>query len=105
MPEKIYVGILCDGTPHLHAHLIPRYPFTEEDADKYAEYFTKRDGEIEILRKIKIDDLGGYWYIFNKEQSHYKSYYGQMDTKKKVAFLEELATKLRLPKKSKESSN
>ena len=96
-PERIYVGILCDGTgtEHLHAHLIPRYPFTEDDETKYKEYFIQRDGEIEILKKIKRKDLGGYWYIFDKEQTFYKSQFGQKPKKKKVEFLEELADKLR----------
>lgn len=97
-PERIYVGILCDGTQiqHLHAHLIPRYPFTEYDESKYKEYFLERDGEDEILRKQKEKDLGGYWYVCDKEQNHYKSSYAQKAVKDRVRFLECLANKLRL---------
>ena len=34
-PDRIYVCILCDGVEHLHAHLIPRYPFTHQDETTY----------------------------------------------------------------------
>ncbi|KKK93602.1 hypothetical protein LCGC14_2691230, partial [marine sediment metagenome] len=97
-PKKIYVGILCDGTPHLHTHLIPRYPFTPEDKEKYKEYFLERDGEIEILNKIKKNDLGGYWYVFERERTFYKSSYGLKEPEEKVKILERLANDLRLPK-------
>ncbi|MDA3917642.1 MAG: hypothetical protein PF690_11810 [Deltaproteobacteria bacterium] len=97
-PERIYVGILCDGitTQHLHAHLIPRYPFSKYDESKYEEFFLKRDGEIEIIKKQKAKDLGGYWYVCDKEQNHYKSSYAQKAVKDRVRFLECLANELRL---------
>jgi diadenosine tetraphosphate (Ap4A) HIT family hydrolase len=96
-PDRIYVGILCDGVEiqHLHAHLIPRYPFTPDDEAKYKDFFIQRDGENEIMKKIKRRDLGGYWYIFDKERTYYQSEYGQKDTKDKVIFLEKLANSLR----------
>jgi diadenosine tetraphosphate (Ap4A) HIT family hydrolase len=96
-PDRIYVGILCDGVDiqHLHAHLIPRYPFGEYENNKYRELFTQRDGEISIWNKIRKCDLGGYWYISDKEQNHYKSDFGKKKTMEKVHFLEDLARQLR----------
>jgi diadenosine tetraphosphate (Ap4A) HIT family hydrolase len=96
-PERIYVGILCDGTQiqHLHAHLIPRYPFNEYDKSKYKEFFLKRDGKEEILRKQNEEDLGGYWYVFDKEQTVNELPYGKLKEKDKVACLEALARELR----------
>jgi diadenosine tetraphosphate (Ap4A) HIT family hydrolase len=102
-PERIYVGILCDGihSEHLHAHLIPRYPFTKDDESKYEEFYLKRDGEIEITRKQREKDLGGYWYVLDKEQTFYKTSYGQLETKEKIHYLEKLANDLRLVKGAK----
>lgn len=81
-PKRIYVGILCDGkdSEHLHAHLIPRYPFKKYDESKYEEFYLKRDGEIELLKKKKEKDLGGYWYVLDKEQTFYKTPYGELET-------------------------
>jgi len=92
-PERIYVGILCDGTQiqHLHAHLIPRYPFTEYDKSEYKRHFLERDGEAEILKKQKEKDLGGYWYVFDKEVNVKELPYGKKADKEKVKVFEKLA--------------
>jgi len=96
-PERIYVGILCDGidSNHLHAHLIPRYPFTQYDKDKYRNFFEIRDSRSEILRKQKEKDLGGYWYVFDKEQNVDETDYAKWAIEEKVIYLENLANKLR----------
>lgn len=96
-PERIYVGILCDGknSEHLHAHLIPRYPFGQYDKDKYKNFFEIRDSRSEILRKQKEDDLGGYWYVFDKEQNVDNTTYAQWTKGKKIIYLEKLAKDLR----------
>jgi len=94
-PVKIYVGILGDGIQHLHAHLIPRYPFTDYDREKYRRLFIDRDGEEEINCKIANDDLGGYWYISDKEEAIHKAPFSKQSPEKKVMFIESLAKYLR----------
>ncbi len=42
-PDNVYVNILYDGVKHLHAHLIPRYPFTINDKKRYRKVFKERD--------------------------------------------------------------
>jgi len=50
-PDKIYVSSLCDGTKHLHAHLVPRYPYTTEDKEFYKKLYPGK----------KIQP--GFWYL------------------------------------------
>jgi diadenosine tetraphosphate (Ap4A) HIT family hydrolase len=98
-PERIYVCILCDGVKHLHAHLLPRYPFTEDDRIIYKERFSRKDdrgNEKHVNAKIKSGELGGFWYIAEREVSWEKSEFGQRTSVEKASFLEGLASKLRL---------
>jgi histidine triad (HIT) family protein len=94
-PEKIYVCILCDGEKHLHAHLIPRYPFTQQDTTNYKTIFTTRDGEAEVAKAIATGDLGGYWYIAEREKHYKDTEFGRKSDSEKASILEELAGKLR----------
>ena len=94
-PERIYVCILCDGVEHLHAHLIPRYPFTQEDEGTYREIFTARDGEEETGRAIEEGTLGGYWCIAEWEKKWKHSDFGRRPNSEKARFLEKLANQLR----------
>jgi len=50
-PDKIYVSSLCDGVEHLHAHLVPRYPYTTEDKEFYKKLYPEKE--------IKP----GFWYL------------------------------------------
>lgn len=90
-PSKIYVCSLCDGITHLHAHLIPRYPFSPEDKKIYKKLFTKRDGKREVERKIKDDDLGGFWYIAEREKNYKKTKFWKKSEQKRAKYLAELA--------------
>lgn len=94
-PENIYVCILCDGEKHLHAHLIPRYPFTEQDKAKYKTIFTKRDGDVEVEKAIGKADLGGYWYIAEREKNYKDTEFGRSSYPEKAVILDRLAEKLR----------
>lgn len=91
-PERIYVNILCDGVKHLHAHLIPRYPFTEDDKTTYRDIFMPRDGALEVAGAIKKGDLGGFWYVAEREKNWESA---KKPNEEKRAFLEQLAKKLR----------
>lgn len=94
-PENIYVCILCDGIKHLHAHLIPRYPFTQKDKEKYKELFSSRDGDDVIAEAIKKEDLGGCWYITECEKNHKDTEFGRSSYSEKAVILNRLAAKLR----------
>lgn len=94
--ERIYACILCDGIEHLHAHLIPRYPFTAADGNIYEQLFLERDGRKNINIKIEKDDLGGFWYIAEREKNYKKSVFGQKSDEERAKYIEELAEKLRM---------
>jgi diadenosine tetraphosphate (Ap4A) HIT family hydrolase len=85
-PERIYVAILCDGVEHLHAHLIPRYPFTELDEEDYRTRFTPTRGEKAVGEAIKSGKLGGFWYVAERERPE----------SEKAEILEERASELRI---------
>jgi len=68
-PDKIYVCMLGDGIKHLHAHLIPRYPFTEDDKTTYRDIFTLRDGALKVNDAIKSCEIGGFWYVAEREKN------------------------------------
>ncbi len=95
-PERIYACILCDGIEHLHAHLIPRYPFTATEQNIYEQLFLERDGRKNINGKIKKDDLGGFWYIAEREKNHKKSVFWQKSDEERAKYIEDLAVKLRM---------
>ena len=94
-PERIYVCILCDGVEHLHAHLIPRYPFTHQDKNTYQKLFINRDNVNGVYEKIKEGKLGGYWYIAEREKNWKSSEYGSGSSSNKAKILEDLAKELR----------
>ncbi|MFH1656446.1 MAG: HIT family protein [Candidatus Nealsonbacteria bacterium] len=86
-PERIYVSILCDGTKHLHAHLIPRYCFTEEEKSEYRNFFERRDGQKQVREDIKNNNIGGFWYMFIKERDFNMSSFGKKsETEKEEEF-------------------
>jgi diadenosine tetraphosphate (Ap4A) HIT family hydrolase len=93
---RIYVCTLCDGVEHLHAHLIPRYPYTGEDENTYEQLFLERDGRKQINGKIETGDLGGFWYIAEREKSYTKSDYWRRTAEERAKYLEDLAQHLRI---------
>ena len=95
-PDNVYVCILCDGVKHFHAHLLPRYPFTKRDKATYRRRFSKRDGKEEVNRKIAKEDLGGFWYVAEREITWKESEFGKKTSAERAKFLEELARKLRV---------
>ena len=95
-PDKIYVCSLCDGVEHLHAHLIPRYPFTDEDVKTYKKLFKERDSETEIEEAVEKGKLGGFWYIAEPEQKYKKSEFWNKPDEERARCLEEMAQRLRL---------
>ena len=95
-PKRIYVCSLCDGVEHLHAHLIPRYPFMDSDRDIYKSRFLPRDGEAKIQDAIKSDELGGFWYVAEREQNYAASEYGRKSNEEKAKSLQALAQQLRM---------
>lgn len=90
-PQRIYVSMLGDGFKHLHAHLIPRYPFTEEDKAMYKATFSGRDGD-RVDESIASGDMGGFWYVAEREKSFG---FAKKPGPEKAAFLSNLAQKLR----------
>jgi diadenosine tetraphosphate (Ap4A) HIT family hydrolase len=96
-PERIYVCALCDGVKHLHAHLIPRYPFTSDDEKTYRETFKKRDGEAGVEKNIAEGDMGGFWYVAEREKDYKHSAFGQKSSQEQAQILQELANQLRIP--------
>ena len=97
-PERIYVGILCDGIEHLHAHLIPRYPFSKDDKQTYIDLFSERDDEEKARNVAENGDIGGFWYVSEREKNWGKTQFGQKQGKEKVKYLQDLAEKLRMSK-------
>lgn len=94
-PDKIYTSTLCDGIQHLHFHLIPRYPFTELDRNRYKEIFSKRDKPEDIQKMLDNNELGGYWYVAEREANHKKTEYWNLSDKNKAKILECLASCMR----------
>lgn len=94
-PDKIYTSTLCDGIQHLHFHLIPRYPFTESDRSTFKERFIKRDGLEKIRHALDTNELGGYWYVAEREANHKESEYWGLSDKNKAKILECLASCMR----------
>lgn len=95
-PEKIYVGILSDGIEHLHAHVIPRYPFTERDKANYRETFIPRDGVYEVNKNIEKGKLGGFWYIALREREWKNSEFAKKSINKQAQILQDLAKELKI---------
>jgi diadenosine tetraphosphate (Ap4A) HIT family hydrolase len=94
-PQRVYVCVLCDGVKHLHAHLIPRYPFMTNDKELYTTLFYPRDGEL-VYEAIKAEELGGFWYVAEREKSWPKTEFGSKSVEARAILLEELANKLRM---------
>ena len=94
-PDKIYTSTLCDGIQHLHFHLIPRYPFTESDRNTYMKRFFIRDGRKKVQRALDKNELGGYWYVAEREENHKNSEYWSLPDKTKAKKLECLASCMR----------
>jgi diadenosine tetraphosphate (Ap4A) HIT family hydrolase len=62
-PENVYVCILSDGIKHLHAHAIPRYPFTGYDEAVFRDTFIRRDGiAIDVCNAIEASLKSRYYY-------------------------------------------
>ncbi len=93
-PERIYVSTLCDGVHHLHAHLIPRYPYDAEDFAAYREIFAPRDGEEAVGKAIANRDIGGFWYIARREATFKSSSFQQSPEETRSAQLAALAREL-----------
>jgi diadenosine tetraphosphate (Ap4A) HIT family hydrolase len=68
-PQRIYACILSDGVTHLHAHLIPRYPFSVRDKKVYIQTFLHRDGPAIVSKNVIDNDLGGFWYLAEGEKN------------------------------------
>lgn len=94
-PDKIYVSTLCDGIKHFHFHLMPRYPFTESDKKTFIRSFLQRDGSNAICRAISSEELGGFWYISEREKTFKESDYWKLGDSQKVTHLKNLAACLR----------
>jgi diadenosine tetraphosphate (Ap4A) HIT family hydrolase len=71
-PKRIYVGYLGDGEKHLHAHLIPRYPFNKSDNNFYKCFFQSSE-----------KTQGGFWYVALRERNYQKSEFFQKTKKEK----------------------
>ncbi|MBA7629211.1 hypothetical protein ES703_36709 [subsurface metagenome] len=95
-PERIYVCCLCDGIEHLHAHLIPRYPFTDEDKTTYRQQFEERDGRQKIEEALSTCELGGFWYIAKREKDYTKADFWSKPDEDRARDLEQLARELKL---------
>lgn len=96
-PVRIYVCILCDGTEHLHAHLIPRYPFSYRDEVIYRHELGNRDGAETVRCRAKKGHFGGFWFIAERERN-WKDYgFGMEDAETRAERLAERAEGLRRP--------
>lgn len=95
-PERIYVNILCDGVEHLHAHLIPRYPFTEIDKRVYRKLFLQRDGQEVVIKNQQRGDMGGFWYLTDREINYKWSEFKLKTSDEQARILEEQASKWRI---------
>ncbi len=95
-PDKIYVCILCDGAiKHLHAHLIPRYPFSPEDELAHRREFSKRDTPAQIEGRVKKGCLGGFWLIAHREKNCTKTEFGKGTSERRAELLADLANEIR----------
>ena len=92
-PENVSVNILCDAEIHIHAHLIPRYAFSKNDKNKYRTIFKKRDGE-KLDYNIAIENIGGFWYLAEREINCKNTIYGKKSDEQKIKFFEELRIKI-----------
>jgi histidine triad (HIT) family protein len=59
--EHVYAAVFGDGVPHLHVHLLPRFPGTPREywgvgVNKWPQAWRGTAGEIEIL----VRELRGY---------------------------------------------
>ena len=54
-----------------------------------------RDGVNEVYKAIKAGDLGGYWYIAEREKNWKSSEYGFKSSPDQAKMLQDLANKLR----------
>jgi diadenosine tetraphosphate (Ap4A) HIT family hydrolase len=93
-PDNIYVCILCDGVKHLHAHLVPRYPFSIEDIETYKSIIGERDGEEAVRQAIEKGDLGGFWYVAVRERDYKQTTFWKLSDSARAKHLEQLAAKM-----------
>lgn len=96
-PEKIYVASLCDGEEHLHFHLIPRYPFDDDDVYYYFNRFRERDQLTikHLCERLQDKKVGGFWYLGRAEKDYTKSQYWKKPIGERVKHIEEIARQLR----------
>ncbi|MCK4445395.1 MAG: HIT family protein [Thermoplasmata archaeon] len=77
--ETVYVSTLCEGTRHLHFHLIPRYAYTEED----------REAHRDIAGEEPVGP--GFWYMAAGERFLRHEKY----MKERIASLDDVLKKLK----------
>ncbi|MBU2052434.1 HIT family protein [Patescibacteria group bacterium] len=93
--ENVYVCSLCDGVNHFHAHLAPRYKWTEADRARYKELFTARDGEQAVTLATTLNRIGGFWYLGDTEKNFMDTEYMKLPIEKRGDILVALAEEIK----------
>ncbi|MFW9877749.1 MAG: HIT family protein [Candidatus Thorarchaeota archaeon] len=95
----IHVLGLCEGMEHLHFHLIPRYPYSDDEVQFFKENFAKREAKADQLeafnKRVEKKEIHGMWYDGYKEMNYVFSEYNQKSIEERVEALEKLADLLR----------
>ena len=100
--HNVHVLCLCEGIPHLHFHLIPRYCFTDKEKKFFIRnywhqekpnYNSYTDFKTDVISSSK--NINGMWYVaFHEMNFKYSAYY-KLSLKQKKQYIEKLAKLLR----------
>ena len=97
--ENVSLISLNEEKPHFHLHLIPRYPYKENEKKFHTKNFWKRDYDTE--QAWENDPSGkkfhGIWYYAYREQNYKNRKYWKKPPEERAELLNQLASELRNP--------
>ena len=103
--QSVHVLGLCEGMPHLHFHLIPRYSYNLNEEQFFRENYAKRYIEANRFQKLNKDitnkEIHGMWYDAYQEMNYVFSRFNQKSKEERAKELEMLANGLRDDKNGK----
>lgn len=101
--ENVILISLNEEKKHFHLHLIPRYPYKENEKEFHIKNFWKRDydSEEELKQAWENDPKGkkfhGIWYYAYLEQNFKNRKYWKKPPEERAKVLNQLASKLQNP--------
>ena len=98
--ESIHILALCEGIPHLHAHLIPRYEYRNWEKEFYRAHYFERErrqavSELCFEERLEEGQIHGMWYAACREMNYDQTCFGLMSSEDRGKRIENLAACIR----------